>query len=222
MLLNVMAEKITRATIRRCIRFVNENPRSVIDIGYLPDKIYEQVCVITVRKNYRVFPYVRKQSEAVCIAAVRKNGLMLKHVVNPSRKVIWDAVKQDSRALEYVEDQTESLCLLAVRKYGKTVKYVKNQNEFISLASIKQDSNALMFVKDQTDQLCLMAVKDNRMALKHVRDQTSKFCFEVVNSCQDSVKRDQLLQMIKDEEMRYQIKQCLENKRFLKTKTARR
>jgi len=89
------------------------------------------------------------QTEESCILVVRADPWMLPYVKEQTPKICWEAVRRDGMVLQFVKDQTEEICLEAVHQKGKALKHVKKQTTKIIVTAIKEDHDAIKFVDEE-------------------------------------------------------------------------
>ena len=200
----------------------------------------EEMCLMAVRQNEEALQYVKNQTEEMCLVAVSKNAWAFRHVKEQTEAICLSAVKQRGDALQLVENQTEEMCLIAVRSQNKDIcvrssedvyniiwnpnlEYVKNQTKEICLEAVKVDRYTLLHVRDQTEEICVAAAKRDYRALHYVRDQTPEICLAAIEDFWiDGPKLRQASNLIRDLEMREQLVTYVMNRRFMKTKSAKK
>ena len=173
------------------------------------------------------------------LESVRRNGLILKDIEDQTDELCLAAVASNHRALYYVKNQTEEICIAAIHRSAEALALIRDQTEEICLEAMKQAGLALRYVKNQTEEICLEAVRQNGKALGYVENQTEEIYLEAMENptFRDTMYErmringslsinttpiEDRLKCIKDLEMRERINQCVMNKRFLKTKSAKK
>lgn len=144
----------------------------------------EEMCLNAVWQNGEAIEFVKNRTEEICNLAVRKNGLMLKYVENQTKNICLAAIINNAKAIEFVKEQTEEICVEAIRSaifQGVDIFYcIKNKTEQIYLTAVKLDGLLLENITEQTEEICLSAIKQNHWAIEYVKNQTDEICMAAV------------------------------------------
>ena len=89
------------------------------------------------------------------IEELKKNGRLIKHIQNPTEKMQWAAVKQDSTNIRFIESPTESVQMLAVCIRPINLIRIKNPTDFVFQEAIRRDPSLIHYFP--SDKIPLMA-----------------------------------------------------------------
>ena len=123
------------------------------------------MCLAIVKRNWRMFEYVKNQTPEVCIEAVKQHGLVLRLVGNQTPEVCIEAVKQDCRALQYVENQTVEICVAAAKRNEDAFLFVNEE----LLPDVKFGLN----VSNALDKICEYTGKNDEDPCANLRPTKS-------------------------------------------------
>lgn len=165
----------------------------VLDNSKVITKNLEEICLAACQQNGLAMQFITTINLAYCrpphilqilaknnipinifeentsLAAVRQNGLALQYVLNQTKNICIEAVKNNNKAFKYVYKQfrTQDLLLEAIENYPKAIKYVK-QDIDICRRVLAIDPLVLKYVSIIDQELYLETVKKNGLALQYI------------------------------------------------------
>ncbi|KQL52675.1 hypothetical protein AN964_03470 [Heyndrickxia shackletonii] len=182
-------------TTERCLEAVKQDG---LTLKSVPKNLHSvSLCLEAVKQNASAMKYVSRKimTDDICIEAVRNDGTIIKYSTYipdefRTKKLYFEAIKQNGKALKYVPDKykSESFCRVAIMQNGLALKFVPENilSKELFVLAVEQNGLALEYVpsKNRTKELCNAAVHNNVLALEHVpnRYKTTKLCNSAVNS----------------------------------------
>jgi hypothetical protein len=97
-------------------------------------------------------------TDKVCLGAVQHDGMLLEHILDPSRDLILEAIKQNPKAIKFVDKKnrkfyppnvpTKDMCLSLINDKIDCLKHIPHEfftDDFCELA-IRKIRNAIIFI----------------------------------------------------------------------------
>ncbi len=111
----------------------------------------EQMCLESVKRNWRAFEFAGIKTEALNQEAVRQNGLLLEYIqYQPTPELALEAVKQNGRAVAYVREGMDEIYREAILQTPEAVCLI-DRDELVEFASKEENFEICKYLMKQFD-----------------------------------------------------------------------